>query len=372
MARPRRALLLALAPMLAFVHPPEVPPFRVGFAACVDPLSLRPASPRVRVAENHDAWALSPDRRKLALGISAPGETLRLGVRIIDLRDWSVRDVATGVFADGLAWLTPRRLVARLGLSGVIRPDQTVVPGGPKAAVIDPVSATVVRLVRLGARTGPAGSSRRHLVMLAARRERLLWVDSTGRSRDVRLRLASNALLVDGARERAYVFGREGGRVASVNLTTGRVSHRRLRPASFTTRQRSEVAIPRAGGTRPAGQAVWLGSRLAAVAVAEGARLVDLRRFTVQTIDRTAARVAPMRGGLVAYGPRGVRGYGLDGTPRFELLGRARVWNLLSTGNRAYASTSRELHVLDLPRGRIVRRLRPAPSVEPIPGLCAR
>ena len=30
---------MALAPRLAFVQPPEVPRFRVGFAACVDPLS---------------------------------------------------------------------------------------------------------------------------------------------------------------------------------------------------------------------------------------------------------------------------------------------------------------------------------------------
>ena len=154
-----RAWVVALAPMLAFVQPPEVPPFRTaGFAACVNPLTLRPTSPRVRVGENHDAWALSPDRRQLALGISAPGDGPRIGVRIIDLRDWSVRDVETGVFADALAWVTPRRLVARLGTLG-------------QAAVIDPVSATVVSPIRLGVRTGPAAASRRHLVMFADRRE---------------------------------------------------------------------------------------------------------------------------------------------------------------------------------------------------------
>ena len=362
----------ATAPMLAFVQPPEVPPFRSGFAACVDPLSLRPTSPRVRVIENHDAWALSPDRRQLALGISAPGETMRIGVRIIDLRDWSVRDVETGVYADALAWVTPRRLVARLGVAGVFFPDRPTVPAGPKVAVIDPVSATIVSRVRLGVRTGPAAAARRHLVMLAGVRERLVWVDATGRLQDVRLRLDSGALLVDAARERAYVFAKAGRRVAAVNLTTGRVGYRRLRPVSFATHRRSEIPVPRAGGDgrEPRGRAVWLGARLASVALGEGARLVDLRRWTVQTIDRRAVGVALMSDGLVAYGPRGVRAYGLNGGLRFELLGRARAWNLVSTGSRAYASTRLNLHVLDLRRGRIVRRLRPAPSVEPIPGRC--
>ena len=345
--------------MLAFVQPPEVPPFRVGFAACVDPVSLRPTSPRVRVIENHDAWALSPDRRQLALGISAPGENTRIGVRIIDLRDWSVRDVETGVYADALAWVTPRRLVGRLGFP-------------KRAAVIDPVSATVVSPIRLDVRTGPAAATRRHLVMLAGRRGRLLSVDSAGRLQSVRLHLNSPAMLVDAARERVYAFARGGGRVAEVNLTTGRVRHRRLRPVRFATHRRSEVALPRAGGDgrEPRGRAVWLGARLAAVALGEGARLIDLRRWTVQTIDRRAVGVAPMNEGLVAYGRRGVRAYGLDGRLRFELLRRARIWNLVSTGNRAYASTRRNLDVLDLRRGRIVRSLRPAPSVDPIPGPC--
>jgi hypothetical protein len=353
----RRAWVVALAPMLAFVQPLDVPPFRVGFAACVDPLSLRPASPKVRVGENHNGWALSPDRRQLALGISAPGETTRIGVRIIDLRDWGVRDVETGVFADALAWITPRRLVVRLGVLG-------------HAAVIDPVSATAVTPIRLGVRTGPAAATRRHLVMLADRREHLLWVDATGRLRDVHLSLDSGPLLVDAARERAYVFAREGGRVAAVNLTTGRVRHRRLRRVSSGTHRPSRVALPRSGAGEQPDRAVWLGARLAAVAVAEGARVVDLRRFTVQTVNRAAAAVAPMRGGLVAYGPRGVRAYGLDGRLRFELLRRTPIWNLVSTDNRAYASAG-ALHVLDLRRGRVVRSIRPAPTVEPIPGPCA-
>ena len=240
--------------MLAFVQQPDVPPFRTaGFAACVDPLTLRPTSPRVRVGENHDAWALSPDRRQLALGISAPSDGPRIGVRIIDLRDWSVRDVQTGVFADALAWVTPRRLVARLGTLG-------------QAAVIDPVSATVVSPIRLGVRTGPAAASRRHLVMLADRRDRLLSVDSTGRLRDVTLRLDAVEMLVDAARERAYVFAGAGRWVAAVNLTTGRVRHRRLRPVRFGTHRPSGVAVPdRAGAshrTGPSGSArAWRLSR---------------------------------------------------------------------------------------------------------------
>ena len=157
-----------------------------------------------------------------------------------------MRDVETGVFADALAWVTPRRLVARLGTLG-------------DAAVIDPVSATVVTPIRFDVRTGPAAATRRHLVMLADRRERLLWVDSTGRLRDVRLRLDAVELLVDAARERAYVFASAGRRVAAVNLTTGRVRYRRLRPVRFGTHRPSGVAVPdRAGAshrTGPSGSA---------------------------------------------------------------------------------------------------------------------
>jgi hypothetical protein len=64
--------------------------------ARLDPISLKPVSRQVRLGEYHNAWSLSPDRSELALGISAPGRSGRVGILIVDLETMEVvRKVAT-------------------------------------------------------------------------------------------------------------------------------------------------------------------------------------------------------------------------------------------------------------------------------------
>jgi hypothetical protein len=54
--------------------------------------------PWAEPGEYHDAWSLSPDRRLAAFGISAPGETGRIGIRVLDLGTFQVvKDIETGI-----------------------------------------------------------------------------------------------------------------------------------------------------------------------------------------------------------------------------------------------------------------------------------
>jgi hypothetical protein len=95
--------------------------------ARLDPLSLDPVSRRVHLGEYHGAWSLSPDGTQLALGVSAPGESGRIGIVIVDPEDMRiVRAIETGGAAEALAWLTPhvlrqRRPARRCGSHGEAR-----------------------------------------------------------------------------------------------------------------------------------------------------------------------------------------------------------------------------------------------------------
>ena len=79
------------------------PPNGASILARFDPLSLRPVSRQVPIAEYHDAWALSPDGSRVALGMSAPGREGRIGILVVDLETMKVvRGIETGVAAEGL------------------------------------------------------------------------------------------------------------------------------------------------------------------------------------------------------------------------------------------------------------------------------
>ena len=89
--------------------------------ARLDPVSLRPAGPRVRLGEYHDAWAFSPDGSQLALGNGGQGRVCGRGVCVVDAGDMAVTsDIDTPIAVEALAWVRPRRVVAVLQLGGIV------------------------------------------------------------------------------------------------------------------------------------------------------------------------------------------------------------------------------------------------------------
>jgi hypothetical protein len=322
----------------------------------------------VFAGEYHDALSVSPDGRRVAFGMSAPGANARVGVGIVDLtRLRFERGVETGIASEGLAWLTDRQLVAALQRGGIV--------------VIDPATGAILRRWRgwhvLRAVTT---RTRRSLVMLEAdgQTSRLAAVDATGDLRSVRLPVPARdghgsrlrpALVADPAAERVYVL--PGGRtVLAVDLARMRVHRHRLRSGL--------------GSAEPSGRfafrdrdAVWLGAGRLALAGTELRRrpgprlgvvpvpvsLIDSRTWTVRTIDASATGVTLARGRLLAYGPRGVRAYSLRGRRLFETLGRRRVWSVAARGGIAYATSRGRTHVIDTGTGRVRRTIRRALEV---------
>ena len=352
--------LTALAPFAGIISNPLTGVgTRVG---CFDPLSLRATSPPVVIGEYHHAWSISPDGGRVALGISAPGPTARVGVRIVELGSWTAGlDVETGIAAAGLAWLTDRRLVARL-LDGDI-------------VLLDPVTGAVVERWATGstADAATARTRRRFLALVSSRRAgRLSVVDATGRLRRLSLRHPADApagrrlrpaLVADPRRERAYVL-MDARTVIDVDLRRMRVRRLRVRPAPRPVERAGAVELRR-------WQAIWLGGgRLAlsgydqgsrpggrAATIPAGLSTIDTRSGAVARIDAGAIGVtrAPRR--LLTYGLRGVRGYTLGDRRVFEVLRGKRVSNLDAVGQLAYAGTGAATYVIDTRSGRVRGRI---------------
>jgi hypothetical protein len=133
--------------------------------ARLDPVSLRPAGPRLRLGEYHDGWSFSPDRSQLALGMGGAGETCGRGICIVDVDSMRITgDVAAPISVEAVAWLTPRRIVAVLHSGGVL--------------VADPVTGTIVRRHPLRFRTyrPPSARTPDGFAVLMEGRDRILWL----------------------------------------------------------------------------------------------------------------------------------------------------------------------------------------------------
>lgn len=362
--------------------------------ARLDPLSLEPVSRQVELGEYHNAWSLSPDRSQLALGISAPGRTGRIGIVIVDLETMKVvREIETGGAAEALAWLTPRLLAAALVRDGTV--------------VVDPVSGKILRrwprlpfpeasartrngMVVLFADVGLGGSP-------AAAAPRLAAVDARGRLRSVglrRIRLGARrvagigyadavGLAVDPVGARAYVFAADAP-VAEVDLRTMRVSYHRLEAlflppgelAGLDVKPGDPVAARQRG-------AIWLGDGKAIVfgqdlvaarggevaSVAAGALLVDTDRRSSCMLDPKASGVAFVAGRVLVFGPGrsrtrdapgiGLRGYSVDGRRLFQLFEGEQVWDVQVTGEHAYVRTPDAVRVIEVRSGKLASDVVP-------------
>ena len=344
--------------------------------APVDRRTLKPGVPWAELGEYHDAWSMSPDRRLMAFGISAPGGNGRIGIRVLDLGTFQVvRDITTGIAAEALGWIAPDRLAAFLQSGEVV--------------VVDPRSGEELSREALGAISCPFAPPHAVtplgfvMVVAVGGAARVVLVDAAGRVQILRLDdiflgeafglCQSAGLAVDAARLVAYVVGVDAP-VAEVDLRTMKVRRHRVTGAPALTRS----GCHECGDQR---SAVWLGGGRLAVAGSThrlrrdkrvrktpvGVAVVDTRDWTARTIARRAgaARLAGDR--LLVYDGRhpaerpragaGLRAYDRSGRARFTVLGGERVGDVQVAGARAYARTNRGLRVLAMRTGRVIARL---------------
>jgi hypothetical protein len=370
----------------------------------VNPNTLAPGGRRVPLGRyNIGAWAFSPDRRRLAIGVDRA-----LGVRIVDLPTMrSTGDVRTqNGHVLALAWLAPRRIVG-LDLAGLF--------------VVDPVAKRMVMSRRVeGTFVGWARTKSSLVLLLGPPPDgiavapvragaavlgpaRIVAVGADGGVRTQRLDAiragatyeegapAQNwvpALAVDAAAERAFVVG-SGQQLADVDLRTLGVLYHELRePASLLGRalgwlQPAAAAKGPIGG--PTRRAAWLGNGLLAIGGDDvhvavhprgidvsskpfGLKIVDTRTWSVRTLDPGATGFVHASGVLLAYGgsydeqyrPRGGIGltaYTLDGTRLYHLFGESPLFWAEVAGANAYVAAEGKIVAVDIARGRVVRSL---------------
>jgi hypothetical protein len=266
------------------------------------------------------------------------------------------RAVRTGIAAEALAWLAPRRLVAGLQ-SGEI-------------AVVDPRAGRVVRrrALRPGeglcfAGHGSATTDRGMVVLLGAsseQRPRLVLVDAEGGLRAVSLPRAGrwscdgSDVAVDPQRGRAFVVS-PGAVVAEVDLAAMRATYHRVtgRASRAGTRHR---------------EAHWLGDgKLMAVGRDRrdgptGVSIIDTATWTERVVDAEARAARVVAGRILAYDGvlvdrrgdgMGLRGYGRDGERLFHVLEGEQIDFLHALGARAFAQGARTVYAVDPATGEV-------------------
>lgn len=375
--------------------PPRAEPARMPLGivwpddvlARLDPLTLQPRRPQVGLGEYHSAWSFAPDRTQLALAISSPGEEGipvmgdrgRIGIRIVDVqRMAAVRDISTGVAAEALGWLAPRRLAALLQSGELV--------------VLDPATGAILRHEKLspgvlGPRWARAGD--RLVVLLDSLPvPRLAVVDRAGELRVVALERQRHGccgswsgragLAVDAAGERAVVVAAEVP-AAEVDLQTMAVRYHHLAiPGATLLPPPGTLGLQalQASGRR----ALWLAATALAVAGEQradlgetvasrpaGVALVDPRSWRARMVEPGADHVCAAGGRLLAYreeppGPRpgggiGLRVHDLEGRPLLRLLGDQPISHVEVWDGEAYVYSPAAVRVVDPRSGRVVRTL---------------
>jgi hypothetical protein len=358
----------ARQPLVGVLEPPSGGP---AIVARLDPLSLTPLSRKVVIGEYHGAWSRSPDRSYVALARGGQG----IGIDVVDLRTMRlVRQVHTGIAAEALAWLEPRRLVAALQRGGTV--------------VVDPRSGKILHRRRDLSFPDASADTRDGVVMVfpklrasargmpltrVAGAARLALVDAQGKARTAtlgRIRLEVRfdggieyddraGLVVDSSRARAYVLAADAP-VAEVDLRTMRVSYhgaRSNRPRNVLARERRGLwlgggrmllygrdFVKRPGGSAAPGPA--------------GATLVDTATWRRRSLDGNAIGAAIVLRRLLVYGA-GLHAYTLGGRRLFSLFEDRDVLDVQVAAPRAYVRTARAVYVVDVRLGKVVARIVP-------------
>ncbi len=326
----------------------------------VSPTTLRPAGPAALNVGGGPAniVAVSPDRKLAAIGGGVEGR-LRF-VRLGPLRQEGLlwlrgRSVLKGI------WSSPRRLVVLLGNAP------------PEVVVVDPSTRKVVRRQQLSGVTMGALRAGNRLVTLLTSPDRigpvrLAVIAADGSVRTVAVpgitggaehpldpegtaRFASPALVAEGSR--AIVLGLD--RLVEIDLETLAV-----RTQQLDTRTTARAAKRVEGWGRGA---VWLRGDTIAYSgwsmdaagehTTTGVRVVDVKTGATRVFDAAATSVTRAGTTLLLHGAGPLRGFALDGTPRFELLAGEDTGYIQVAGRYAYVGSgnSTRFTIVDVVRG---------------------
>jgi hypothetical protein len=333
----------------------------------VSPTTLRPVGSAVLNVGGGpaDVVAVSPDRTLVAVGGGVEGR-LRF-VRLGPLRQEGLlwlrgRSVLKGI------WSSPRRLVVLLGNAP------------PEVVVVDPSTRKVVRRQQLsGVTMGAVRAGDRLLTLLTPRDRigpvRLAVIAGDGSVQTLAVpgitggaaqpaepggtaRFASPGLVAEGSR--AVVLGPD--RLVEIDLATLGVRGQQL-----DTRTTSRAAKRVEGWGRGA---VWLRGDTVAYSgwsseadgkqATTGVRVVDIKTGATRLLDAAATSVTRAGTTFLLHGGGPLRGFALDGTPRFELLAGADTGYVQVAGRYAYVGSgnSTQFAVVDVLAGSVVGSVR--------------
>jgi hypothetical protein len=349
-AAPRPLLLVASLPNTAVV------------VTRAERASLDRIGRPILLGEYHDSWALSPNGALIAFGISAPGRSARIGVRLVDLRRWKVvANFETGIAADVLWWATARRLIAVLPACICHRQVTGFV-------VVDPATRKIVRRVRFRGTLelfhGGQAITSRLAVLLDDRvvstpaPGALALIGADGSHRVVRLarirlspeRWGTAAVARSG---RGFVVVSDGI-AAEVDPTTLAVTYHALDAAPPASR------FVAAAGLGDAVAVAWSDTNRRTGRL----DLISTRTWQVRDLEDASA-MAVTGGVILAYGTgaKGIRGYRADGSRAFSILGGDVVRSVAVTKSVAYVQTASATVAVDAASGTIVRRVSPPQAI---------
>lgn len=331
----------------------------------VEPATLEPVGPAILDVGGGPAniVAVSPDRTTAAVGGGMEGR-LRF-VRLGSLRQQGLLWLRGRTVMKGI-WSSPRRLVVLLGSSPV------------EVVVLDPSTRTVVGRQQLdGVAMGAQRAGNRLVTLLTPQDRigavRLAVIGADGSVRIVAVpgitggatlplepagvaRFASPALVANG--RSAVVLAQD--RLVEVDLASLSVRHQAL--DSRTTARTGKVIEGWSRG------AVWLSANTIAysgwsfVAGGEqtttGVRIADIETGATRLLDSGATSVTRVGTTLLLHGAGTLRGYALDGTPRFELLEGTDTGYVQVAGGYAFVGSgnSTRFAVVDVASGSIIGR----------------
>ena len=328
----------------------------------VSPTTLRPVGPAVLNVGGAPAnvVAVSPDNAVAAIGGGAEGR-LRF-VRLGTLRQEGLLWLGEGSVFKGV-WPTARRLVVLLG------------GARPEAVVIDPMAPKVLRREQLaGTAMSAIVAGGRVLALLVQDSGigpvRLAVIGGDGSVRKVKIpgvpggvtapatpqdvaKIASPGLAAQGSR--AVVLGRDT--LVDVDLETLSVRAQRLESRTTTRAQKLIEGWGRSAAWLHESSIAYSGwSADGEKQSAIGVRLADVDTGTTRVLDAKASSMQRAGSTLLVHGAGPLRGYGLDGTLRYELLGGTDTGYVQVAGRYAYVGSgnSTRFGVVDVRSGRIV------------------
>jgi hypothetical protein len=366
---------------------------------------LDPYGTRLRVGYA-DAWTIAPEGRIAALS-THPTETSTTldSIRFVALGSLRLvpRPIALHGIGLTLFWPTTHRVLALVQNCCAATDDTSI-------AVVDPGARRIVSRISLGGDAAAWARAADRLVVLvtptnAIGPARVAVVDAGGRTRTAKLdRIAAGrswpedqteprlgtqripALAADSETGRAYVIQPDGV-AAEISLDSLAVSYHELASASLAARLSSWLQ-PNAeakgmNGTSWRGQslgngfvavtgtverAIVNGNSQEMTSAPAGLAIVDVRDWTIRTLDRGADDVAVTDGLLLATGRSwtsaqqqtptgmGLAAYGSDTKLRFHVFEGASAWVQQTWNGRAYVLVDGRTTVVDLATGRIVEQ----------------